>query len=107
MLDMSGTCPTVRVKANLPGGFCLINESDFDPEKHVLFAAEAAEPVPIVAVPLVIAIPADWQSLHWKQRLALAEKLTGNRDLAQAEGQKPADAADAVIAAEIARRSGG
>ncbi|MFG1413463.1 hypothetical protein V5G24_20345 [Xanthobacter sp. VTT E-85241] len=106
MIDMSGTCPTVRVKANLPDGFCLINESDFDPDKHVLFASDAAEPAPIVAPPM-IGIPADWQSLHWKQRMALAEKLTGDRALAPADGQKPVDVADAVIAAEVARRAEG
>ncbi|OYY60772.1 MAG: hypothetical protein B7Y61_23070 [Rhizobiales bacterium 35-66-30] len=52
-----------------------------------------------------VEIPADWQALHWKQRVALAEKLTRDGALVLADGQKPADAADAVIAAEVARRT--
>ena len=32
------TCPTVRIKApEAPGGFVVINEADFDPEKHEFF----------------------------------------------------------------------
>ncbi len=52
-----------------------------------------------------IAIPADWQSLHWKQRVALAEKLNGDAAVTPADGQTQAEAADAVIAAEVARRA--
>lgn len=52
-----------------------------------------------------VEIPGDWQSLHWKQRVALAEKLNGDAALVPAEGQTQADAADVVIAAEVARRA--
>ncbi len=52
-----------------------------------------------------IEIPADWQALHWKQRVALAEKLNGDAALSAAEGQTQADAADAMILAEIERRA--
>lgn len=34
--------PTVKIDA--PGGFCIINESDFDPKQHKLFS-EKKEPV--------------------------------------------------------------
>ncbi|MGA0564165.1 hypothetical protein ACO2RV_17100 [Ancylobacter sp. VNQ12] len=54
----------------------------------------------------VIDIPADWQTLHWKQRVALAEKLNGDAALSPDEGQTQGDAADAVIVAEVARRAG-
>lgn len=40
---MSDSCPTVRiVSAEAPGGFVVINESDFDPKAHQL-ADEKAE----------------------------------------------------------------
>lgn len=51
-------------------------------------------------------IPADWPSLHWKQRVALAEKLNGEAALIPADGETQGEAADAVIAAEVARRAG-
>jgi len=52
-----------------------------------------------------IDIPAEWQTLHWKQRVALAEKLNGDAALSPDEGETQGDAADAVIAAEVARRA--
>ena len=53
----------------------------------------------------ILDIPADWQTLHWKQRVALAEKLNGVDVLTPAEGETQGEAADAVIAAEVARRA--
>jgi hypothetical protein len=38
---MFGSCPVVRIKYDNPEGFCEINESDFDPEKHEMFGVEA------------------------------------------------------------------
>ncbi|GLI23479.1 hypothetical protein GGQ86_002983 [Xanthobacter flavus] len=55
--------------------------------------------------PVSIEIPADWKSLHWKQRVALAEKLNGDATLDPAAGQTQTEAADAVIAAALASRS--
>jgi hypothetical protein len=40
---MSDTCPTVKVTAQNSKGFRIINEADFDPEKHELFAGEVAQ----------------------------------------------------------------
>ena len=37
------TCPVVRIVSDNPahpGGFVEINESDFDPERHVLFTED-------------------------------------------------------------------
>ncbi len=39
---MFGPVPVVRIKFDNADGFCEINESDFDPEKHTLF--DATEP---------------------------------------------------------------
>ncbi len=52
----------------------------------------------------VIDIPENWKSLHWKQRVALAEKLNGSDVLHPADGQTHTDAADAVIVAALAAR---
>ncbi len=38
------TCPTVKVKADTPTGYMIINESDFDPDMH-----EIVEDVPVEA----------------------------------------------------------
>lgn len=37
--------PTVKVKRNNDRGFRIINESDFDPDKHKLFDGDASEPL--------------------------------------------------------------
>lgn len=71
---------------------------------RVVEDANPISPVP-GAGSVVIDIPENWQSLHWKQRVALAEKLNGDAGIVQAGGQTQADAADAVIAAEVARRA--
>lgn len=47
-----------------------------------------------------VEIPANWQGLHHKTRVALANKLLG--DQAKVEN---AEEADAVIAAEVAKRA--
>jgi hypothetical protein len=48
---MHGTCPTVKVKDDsAPGGFVVINESDFDAHKH---ERHAPPPPPPPAPPIV------------------------------------------------------
>lgn len=43
-----GTCPTVRIAEKNEQGFIIINESDYDPEKHTLFVeSEAEKPKPL------------------------------------------------------------
>ncbi len=40
---MSETCPTVRiVNSNAPGGYVVINKSDYDEKKHTLYVEKAA-----------------------------------------------------------------
>lgn len=40
---MEETCPTVKVVSSAaPGGFVIINHSDFDPKVHTLFGARIA-----------------------------------------------------------------
>jgi len=88
--------PTVCiVNDKAKSGFTRINETDFDPTTHKAYGA---------AEPKAEAVPADWQSLHWKQRVALAEKLNGGADLTPEDGQTKTEAADALIAAEVERR---
>lgn len=75
-------------------------EAPPEPESEIV-ATPAPQPVPAPIEPPAdepIDIPADWQSLHWKKRVALAGQIAG-RDIAD-----KADA-DAVIAAEIERRA--
>lgn len=48
---------------------------------------------------IAVEIPADWQTLHHKTRVALAKKLGAAADIT-------ADKADELIAAEVARRAG-
>lgn len=55
--------------------------------------------------PVSVEIPADWKSLHWKQRVALAEKLNGDASLEPTAGQTQTEAADAVIASALASRT--
>jgi hypothetical protein len=88
--------PTVCiVNDNAKSGFTRINEADFDPAMHKVYGAAELK---------AEGIPADWQSLHWKQRVALAEKLNGDADLTPEGGQTKTEAADALIAAEVERR---
>lgn len=49
---MSHICKTVKIKASHPsqGDFVEINEEDFDPEKHELYAAKAAITPPAAVV---------------------------------------------------------
>lgn len=103
-MDLPTVC-IVNEKAK--SGFTRINETDFDPAVHVLFDVATGQPVQAASGTggAAIDIPADYQSLHWKQRVALAEKLNGDAAVTPAEGQTQAEAADAVIAAEVARRA--
>ena len=92
----------LRIKSTHPesqGAYVLIDEADFDPAVHTLY-----RPDDVVQTEVVV-IPDDWRSLHWKQRVALAEKLNGSADLVPADGQSKTEAADAVIAAEVERRA--
>ncbi len=91
---------------NVRAGYKNIPAADFDPAVHVLFDAATGKPVQAAsnAGGAAIDIPADYLSLHWKQRGALAEKLNGDAAVTPAEGQTQAEAADAVIAAEVAKR---
>lgn len=105
---ISVVCPE-----NLRAGYKNIPLAEFDPAIHVPFDRETGSPAVVDApqsaspVPAaLIEIPADWQSLHWKQRVALAEKLNGADVLTPADGETQGEAADAVIAAELARRAG-
>jgi hypothetical protein len=106
--------PTVRVKRDGPKGSRIINLSSFNPEIHEPADDEAralvahlmpVESKPLGDAPALIDIPGDWKSLHWKTRVSLAEKLNGDAVLTPADGQTQADAADAVIEAELARRA--
>lgn len=46
-----GTVPTVKVKVpHTKGGFVVINESDFDPEKHELYEEPSAPVAPAAEV---------------------------------------------------------
>ena len=89
---------------NLRAGYKNIPAAEFDPAIHTLFDVATGKPVPQDGVEIV-EIPSEWKALHWKQRVALAEKLLGG-DLPALDGQSQTEAADAVIAAEIARRAG-
>lgn len=90
---------------NLRAGYKNIPAAEFDPAIHTLFDVATGRPVPQDGVEIV-EIPADWRSLHWKTRVALAEKLNGDATLAPVDGQSQTEVADAVIAAEVARRAG-
>lgn len=35
--------PTVKIKHSGPSGFCIINEEDFDPERHERYEEKPAE----------------------------------------------------------------
>lgn len=45
-----------------------------------------------------VTIPADWEGLHWKHRVALAKQLGAGDDVT-------ADQASEIIVAEVARRA--
>lgn len=105
---ISVVCPE-----NLRAGYKNIPITEFDPAIHVPFDRETGLPAAVDAragarhaPEAPIEIPADWQSLHWKQRVALAEKLNGADVLTPANGETQGEAADAVITAEVARRAG-
>lgn len=45
------TCPTVRIAApETPGGFIIINETDFDPKVHTLFAGSTVRRIALRGV---------------------------------------------------------
>lgn len=79
-----------------PAGYASRSTSE---EVAVAIAAQQGAPGAIS-----VEIPADWKSLHWKQRVALAEKLNGDATLDPTAGQTQTEAADAVIAAALAAR---
>lgn len=92
---MSNTiCPTVRVKDDRsPHGYIVINESDLTDDHEVL--ADVVEgPKPDVEAE----IPADWQSLHWKQQVKLAKALGR-------QGEPSGDEAKAFIAIKVEERA--
>lgn len=53
---MSETCPVVKIKAENEQGFVIINESDFDSEKHELLGVEKSEQQ-VPATPVAIETP--------------------------------------------------
>lgn len=77
-----GACPTVLVKS--PAGDVVINESDFDPEKH-----ERADPPPLPLPPVPILPPppgapdplaemtGDWQSFDAARLKGVAASVSG------------------------------
>lgn len=92
---MDSSVPTVTIKdPNKPGDYIIINESDFDPKRHEMFDAPAAEKPEDVDQ---VEIPANWQGLPWFTLRALAAHFSES---------PPANKADAVslIEAEIAKR---
>lgn len=91
---MSHTCPTLMIKKANKWGYAIINEADFDPQRHVLLGAEG-EPEAPAAIQPEPAAPAEWEGLHWKKRIALARQLTGREAADAAE-------ADELIRAHIA-----
>lgn len=83
----------IRIKSSHPasqGDFVDIEEENFDPKIHELYAPPGA---PII-------IPDDWESLHWKQRVSLARRIVGGDD------EITSDGANEIIAAEVAKRAG-
>lgn len=46
-------------------------------------------------------IPDGWEALQWKQRVKLAEEISG----LTITGENPGDQANAIISAEVARRA--
>lgn len=93
--------PTVEiVNPNAKSGFTRINETDFNPDVHTLYGLnvghEAGKGGPV-------AIPADWESLHHKTRVALAEDIAGIA-IEAADGKTKTQVADEIIAAEVEKR---
>jgi hypothetical protein len=93
-------CKTVRIKSTDPttqGEFVLINESDYDPEKH---GPVMIPPPPVAVAPMmpppaaVITHPLDFLAPNWRDAMkasdmkALAQAVTGraveNREQAKA-----------------------
>jgi hypothetical protein len=82
----------VRIKSTHPasqGDFVDIEEENFDPAIHELYVPPGAE----------VVIPENWQTLHWKQRVALARNLVGGDE------EITSDKATEIIAAEVAKRA--
>lgn len=93
--------PTVEiVNDKAKSGFTRINAVDFDPAVHVLLHPEVASAV-AGGIP---AIPDDWQSLHHKTRVALAEQIIGG-DVEAADGKTKTQVADEIISAEAEKRA--
>lgn len=94
-MSFHGTVPTVRVKSDLaPGGFYLINESDFDAAIHELHTApvRASLPPPPPIPPK--SLPEGLQNLSKDWRNKSSNWL---RDLAQkATGRTPEDRTQAI-----------
>jgi hypothetical protein len=79
---MSDICPTVKIKRG--DGFCVINESDFDPAQHEPWTepppAPALPPLPALPVPpvdLLAKLPADWRSQDAGPLRQLAAVVSG------------------------------
>lgn len=91
--------PTIKIECadNKRSGYAIINESDFNPDIHTPFA-DAKEPASGNDEPVVV--PDDWQDLHWKKKVALAEALAGDAWNVP-EGEKAADVAGSVIEAHL------
>lgn len=79
-----GSCPTVRVKADNPQGYIVINATDFDATAH---ERHVAPPPPPPAAPLpppppagpLANLPADWKDKPTGWLRALAEQVNGGR----------------------------
>jgi hypothetical protein len=80
---------TIKIKPSdeSQGDHVVIDEADFDPEKHELL--DVAEPV---------AIPDGWDMLHWKKRVMIARAIAGGED------EITGETANEIINAELRRR---
>lgn len=96
-MDLPTVC-IVNEKAK--SGFTRINESDFDPARHVFY-----EPRSPVGNEDAVDIPADWRTLHHNAKIALAERINGTAGIAPIDGETKTAAAERVIEDEIAKRS--
>lgn len=94
----SGEMELVPIRADIE----TIDVIGFDPD----VAIKVVEP--IVSAEGIIEIPEDWRTIHGVKRSVIAKKILGlemGDKLPVADGQDVADAAIAVIEAELARRS--
>lgn len=105
--------PTIRVKRDGPRGWHNIAASSFDPKVHERYGenpAQAPVAAPVMDEPQInrgepTPIPDDWQSLHWKKQVELAEAIVGGRDrLVSADGKTLAEKARSIIMAEWSDR---